>query len=555
MIDRRVFLKQLAGVSVGALIGESIWPLAADAAETTTGMQKRWLFIFKDLTDPKQVNNTIALLPRAKTDGYNAIVINSNVMQAKAADLRKAAKDNGLGLVVMVMGGASDRNYYEGFHVVDALYVASGGTASLAQDNPTKVANADFEDVSGNHFNGWSFQDSEGSSTFADHDVVHGGKTSLRMENVGQNPGQHCRIMQTVQLSPRRQYRMSFWVKTQDMAGGMSPSVELLTPDGNNNICWESFHCDSTQDWKHYDLTFNSLQYTSGLLYLGTWGGTTGKFWWDDFEMEEIGLVNALRRPGCPLSIKGDDGTVYSEGQDYNKVTDPMLNPWWSYHDQPLIHLTANTKIKEGERLRVSYYHSVIVYEDRINNCLSEPKVFADWETEVKNADALLHPDAFFMQHDEIREANQCAACQAMQMTPGELLAWNIRKAAAIIRKVRPDASIWVWNDMFDPYHNAKEKDFYFVNGPLTGSWKGLDKDVGIVNWNGGGLDKDCQFFADLGLKQILSGYYDGDDDGSGIANWEAKAKDIKGIVGAMYTTWNDNYAPMDVWAKKAWGG
>ena len=38
--------------------------------------------------------------------------------------------------------------------------------------------------------------------------------------------------------------------------------------------------------------------------------------------------------------------------------------------------------------------------------------------------------------------------------------------------------------------------------------WKGLDKDVGIVNWHGGLEGKNCKFFADLGLKQILSGYY-----------------------------------------------
>ena len=29
----------------------------------------------------------------------------------------------------------------------------------------------------------------------------------------------------------------------------------------------------------------------------------------------------------------------------------------------------------------------------------------------------------------------------------------------------------------------------------------------------------------------------------------------VPGIVGAMYTTWADQYDAMDVWAKKAWGG
>jgi hypothetical protein len=106
---------------------------------------------------------------------------------------------------------------------------------------------------------------------------------------------------------------------------------------------------------------------------------------------------------------------------------------------------------------------------------------------------------------------------------------------------------------MFDPMHNAVDY-FYAVNGTLAGSWKGLDKDVGIVNWHGGLKGKNCRFFADLGLRQILSGYYDSDEDGAGIAEWLANVRGVPGIVGAMYTTWEDKYGAMQVWAKKGWG-
>ena len=183
-------------------------------------MQKRWLFFWRDMSDPKQVDRTIAQFPRAQADGYNAVVFSSNVAPAKASEFKSAAKKYGLGLVAMVMGGAHDPNYEEGVPAQDALFVAHGGAATFQPDNPTQVANGDFEDVIGNHFNGWSFQDSEGVTTFADHAVTHGGKAALRMENPGKNDGQHCRIMQTVALQPHRQYHVSFWMKTQDMAGG-----------------------------------------------------------------------------------------------------------------------------------------------------------------------------------------------------------------------------------------------------------------------------------------------------------------------------------------------
>jgi len=568
MMQCRVVMKAFLAASVGAFLCGSAWAapkqtakkaapklVVAEAAALPASpvMQKRWLFVWRDMSDPKQVDRTIAQFPRAQADGYNAVVFASNIPPTKAAEFKQAAHKYGLGLVAMVMGGAHDRNDEEGLLSQNTLFVAHDGVAAFQPDNPTQALNGDFEAATGNHFGGWSFQDNEGVTTFADQAVMHGGKTSLRMENPGKNDGQHVRIMQTLALQPHRQYRISFWVKTQDLAGGFSPEVKVLAPDAQTGISYQTFHCDATQDWKHYDLGFNSLDNAKALLYIGSWGGTTGKVWWDDFSIQEIGLVNVLRRPGCPVSVRGEDGTAYEEGRDYAKIVDPQLHPWVAYHDMPVIHLTANSRIKDGGRLRVSYYHPTIIYEDRVTQCLSEPRVFDQWQDEVKTANALYHPDVFLMEHDELRVINQCALCQSKHMTPGELLAWNIHKSAGIIRALRPDAGIWVWSDMFDPYHNATDH-FYLVNGSLKGSWKGLDKDVGIVNWNGGGGAKDVKFFADLGLKQVLSGYYDGDESGAGIQKWIAGSQGLRGVVGAMYTTWNDNYAPMDTWAQKAWG-
>ncbi|HLK58081.1 MAG TPA: carbohydrate binding domain-containing protein [Chthonomonadaceae bacterium] len=558
MVPPRVLCRGLFALFVSALL----WNFAQVAPKSDTrpaaarvdpGMQKRWLFIWRDLSDPKEVDRMIARFPRAQTDGYNGVAFSYNIPASKAAELKAAARKYNLDLIAIVMGGPHDRNYMEGVPVKDALYVVQNGVATLRPDNPTHVVNSDFEDVNGNHIKGWAFQDDEGVTTFADHKVVHGGETSLRMESIGKNPNRHCRIEQPIKLQPYRQYRISFWLKSENLSPA-DPEVKVLTSDTTESISFQTFHTEKTQDWTHYDLVFNSLNNTAGNLYLGSWYGKDGKVWWDDFRIEEIGLVNVLRRPGCPVTVRGENGVTYEEGRDYQKIVDPQLHPWIAYHEQPVIKLTGNSRITEGERLRVSYYHSLIVYEDRLTGCLSEPKIFADWKEEVKQINDLIYPAAFFMSHDEMRVMNQCALCQSKHLTPGELLAWNVRQAAQIIRDIRPDAGIWVWNDMFDPYHNAVDH-YYAVNGSLKGSWKGLDKDVGIVNWNGGGLEKDCKFFADLGLKQILSGYYDGDDDGAGITKWRNSAKGLPGIVGAMYTTWEDKYDAMDVWAQKAWGG
>jgi len=532
----------------------TVWVhVAPPACAEVARPQKRWLFVWRDMTNPKEVDRAIARLPRAKAGGYNGLVLPYNVAGEKAAELRRAAKSNGLDIIAIVMGGTRDRNYVEGVLSKDALFVAHNGVALFQPDNPTHVVNGDFEDVAGNHFRGWSLQDDEGVTTFADHEVVHGGKTSLRMESFSKNQYNHCRVAQPLKLQPHRQYHISVWVKSEGLQG-VEPEVKVLTADAKYQISFQTFHTDPTQDWKRYDLVFNSLDNSDAMLYVGTWSGRGGKLWWDDLTIEEIGLVNVLRRPGCPVTVRSENGTAYEEGRDYERIVDPLLHPWVAYHEPPTVRLTGNTRIKEGERLRVSYYHPIIVYEDRVTSCVSEPKIFEEWRQEVEQANEMLHPAAFLMSHDEMRVMNQCALCQSKHMTPGELLAWNVRKAAQIIRDVRPDAEIWVWSDMFDPMHNAVDH-YYAVNGSLRGSWKGLDKDVGIVNWYGALMGKNCRFFADLGLRQILSGYYDGDEDGSQIAKWQAAVKGIPGIVGAMYTTWEDKYDAMDVWARKAWGG
>ena len=526
---------------------------ASQPPARTDRTQKRWLFFTTDLTNPAEVDKMIARFPAAHADGYNGIVCGFDVAKEKAPALKAAAKQYGLEIICTVMGGAHDNSYVEGVPVKDALFVAHGGVATSQPDNPTKVLNGDFESSTDNKFTGWGWQDDIGVTTFADHKVVHSGNTSFRMENIGKNPNGLCRISQPITLQPHRQYHISVWVKTENLRPAV-PEVKVLTSTPQNCVSWQTFHVDPTQDWKQVDLVFNSFDETAANLYLGLWGGKEGKIWWDDLKVEEIGLVNVIRRPGCPVQVKSEDGTLYTEGQDYERISDPQYHPWLAWRGAcPTIKLTPNSRITEGEHLRVSYYHPIIIYEDRVSFCLSEPKVFEDWREDIEKANQLLHPAGFFMSHDEIRCANQCALCRSKGMTAGQLLAWNVHKAAAIIREVRPDASIWVWSDMFEPMHNGVDH-YYAVNGTLAESWKGLDKDIGIVNWNGGLQGKNCKFFADLGLKQILSGYYDGDEDGSAIKQWLANTNSIKGIVGSMYTTWEDKYDAMSPWARKAWG-
>src|SRR6516165_2581866 len=157
--SRRAFAGLLASLVVGVLFvytWSALKPTRRPAPATTVTLQKRWLFVWRDMSDPKEVDRMIARFPRAQADGYNGVAFAANIPSGKAAELKAAAKRHGLDLIAIVMGGSRDSNFAEGVLSEDALFVAHGETASFQPDNPTRVVNGDFESVTGNHFNDWS---------------------------------------------------------------------------------------------------------------------------------------------------------------------------------------------------------------------------------------------------------------------------------------------------------------------------------------------------------------------------------------------------------------
>lgn len=540
----------------------------------------RWLFAYQGVGTPEEVEDLIALLPRAQASGYNAVVLTANSlfktapMSAQYVEgvrkIQAAAQMYGLELIPSVMpfgysGGLldEDRNLAEGLPVTEALFVAKDGRLEFVPDPPVAVLGGDFEAAD---LDAWSHQVEVDSSVFLDSTVARGGAASLRMVHVAEatprtEPGQRrpprrpCGVGQLVEVRPFRQYHLTVWIRTLDFSRpSRARAVVAADFEGNGAVNYTDLQLESTQDWTEHHAVFNSLgnETLAVGLYLSRPG--EGEIWWDDLKIEEVGLLNVLRRPGCPLSVRGEDGTPYQEGRDFAEVRDPLLDPYDVYHQPPSVQLTADSRIRDGARLRVSYYHPVLIHTDQVVGCLSEPAMFDVIRRQVEVVNELLHPRTFFMKHDEIRVANWCQACRSRELTPGELLADNVRRCAQIIRDVSPEAKIWVWSDMFDPMHNAREREYYLVNGSWEGSWEGLDPEIGIVNWAGFLRGRNVRWFSDRGHEQILSGYYDRDDEGTGIKEWLEAAEGVARVTGAMYTTWKPQYESLEAWAAAAWG-
>jgi hypothetical protein len=418
-----------------------------------------------------------------------------------------------------------------------------------------QLRNGGLEESQGDRIAGFSLQDDPGVTMFVDREVKHSGRASARVEPGSKDPRRSVpltRLAQRVLLRSHTPYRFSCWVKTRDLAP--VGSFHLLALGARSNARQLTFHeggIERSQDWKQVEVIFNSLDEREANLYVGLWETGPGTFWIDDLKLEELALVNLLRRKGCPLAIKSADArTTYTEGRDFEPVIDAQLGqvPWAGEyefgHEGATIRLTSDSRIKVGDRLRVSWYHPVITHSSQVMCCLSEPKLQEILRDQARRVNQLFRPRTFFMSHDEIRVANWCQACRERKLTPGQLLADNVQKCAAIIKAVNPRARVVVWSDMFDPHHNAVEK-YYLVNGSLEGSWEGLPKEVIIANWNSGKAKESLGFFAGRGHRQIIAGYYDVGDL-SNFQQWDAAAKGISGVRGFMYTTWQSNFALLE---------
>jgi hypothetical protein len=522
---------------------------------------RRWAYAASYLVHDAQADQIIALINRAAASGYNGLVLNDwgfNTLGgmppsyfANARRVAAAGAAAGVEIIpaIFPVGYSEgllkhDPNLAEGVPVVNTPFIARrGGPATLANAGVNTIVNGGFEATSApNVPAGFAWQDDPGLTTFIDTQVAREGTSSFRV--IGNN--WLGRVVQTLALRPYTAYRASAWVRTSNLPS-WSFAHQVIGASGrilNHNPPLNQ----PNQDWTYVSYVFNSLDESVGYLYAGLWFAPPGStLWLDGMRIEELGPINVLRRPGAPVRVTSQDRkTVYQEGRDYEPIVDPLLGvePFpgnYSYnHGVPAIRLANGSRIRDGQRVLVSWYHPPIIYGSQVTCCLSEPKVFDLLRDQARRVIDLLHPRTILMSHDEIRVANWCDACRRKGLDAGELLADHTRTCAAILRQLDPAVGVAVWSDMYDPHHNAVNN-FYLVGGDLAGSWQGLDPGVTILNWNGGAMGASLSHFASIGVRQVIAGYYD-----SGTLDtfyqWDAAATGIPGVDGFMYTTWNGVY-------------
>ena len=570
--------------------GKHVAPATVPAVTTRTAVApaaaagQRWFHVMIDLSSDESLARYLGIIERAAKAGYNGMVVHDPKLArfevqdehffANMRKFRQAARDNKIGFIACVMAIgyagkelATEPNLLEGMPVRNATFVVKDGKL-VPHDADLKLENGSFEAVTADgQVAGWQV-DAPGKTSFADDGVASDGKRSLRQEDPARND-EHARgrIWQKVAVKPWHYYHVTAMVKTQDCTSKdfrlMALSGEL---SGGMVLNWQPPTIKPTQDWTKIHATFNSLDNTQVQLMLGAWGGKTGKVWFDDLKIEPGGFVNIIRRDSLPLKVASLDGKAsYEEGRDFDKVVDAKLmnDPepglFGMWHEAPVVKVPAGSRLTEGQKVLVSYHFGTNCGKDfQVNVCFAEPKLYELMERRMKWYKENLQPDMYMMSHDEIRHLGWDDSCVKTGKTCGQMLADNVGRCTAIIEKVDPGKSIFMWSDMFDPHHNARKTQddgapfrMYLARGegPWYGSWEGLGKQVGIVNWTGG-KDASYEWFSKRGHQQIFSG-----QDPEKIAQWLKQSGSRPGTIGVQFVNWESNYANLEKYieAVKAW--
>ncbi|MGD0522132.1 MAG: hypothetical protein ABSA48_12815 [Terracidiphilus sp.] len=568
-----------------ALLGVVIATGAVAPDQQKTIYPDRWLYLDNSsvevaLQSDKDLEVRLGLIRTAAEHGLTAIVLPgmdrlslaSPEYLARLSKVKEVADANhmeiipeGFGIKYGKPALEIDKNLAEGLLVKDALFVAKGDTARFVADSPTKLVNGGFEEYKGDRFSGFATQDEPGKMTFVDTSVFHSGKASLRIENFGdrkavrpvitvtpldaaglRDPAMEgvAQVAQEIRVKPYRCYRVSAWVKTEDVKPAKLFSIKAYTPDGRDLSLFETLAPSPTSGWRQVTTAFNSWFADRIDLSFGVFRGVKGKVWVDDVEVEEVGLMNVIRRDGAPLTVRDEmTGTVYKEGRDFAAVSDPNLDFRWT-HPMPSIRLLPGGRIHDGARLRVSYYHGTTIYADddpEVPICPSAAKVREIWKQQFPLIEKYLAPKRYFLDiGDEQRAFNRDQSCLRRKKDASAIAGDTTQWLYDQVHAVNPKAQVLVWSDMFDPNHNAVKK-YFLVDGSLENTWKYLPKDMGIVCWYFDKRRQSLDFFSGHGFKTFAAAGPDSD----ALENpkgWMEDMDTTPGATGIMYTTWSNDF-------------
>ncbi len=307
--------------------------------------------------------------------------------------------------------------------------------------------------------------------------------------------------------------------------------------------------------WTEHEIVFNSFEEQEAKITLGL-RQSQWPLWFDDLKLEELSLVNVLRRKACPLVVASADGkTVYEEGTDFAPVRDAKLGlapgacEFDFKHPGAAVRLADGSRIKEGDRLSVSWYHPLgVSYAPGAESSLSDPKVFEIFTDQVKRVQTLFDPYTWLLVPCSGHVTGWCKEAEESKLAPVDRLVANVNRRCEIIRGAHPKARVVVYNNRCNGYPDNPDP-HYFANGTMKGVWEKLPKDLWVASEDEARARKSLKYFSDLGHRQIIVGS-NVQPRLIGFRRWDDAATGIDGVSGFMFLAREGDFEELEAYGR-----
>lgn len=353
------------------------------------------------------------------------------------------------------------------------------------------------------------------------------GPRALLQQPVGVLPGQPWRG--PVEVQPRRCYRLELRLRCQQPCQDFRVQVR----QGRRRLPQRKFSLQPHPGVQQLSMVFNSLGYSQLELLAGLW--SSGQLQLESLSLEEVGPVNLLQRSGTPCRVTSHQGQVeYEAGRDY-QWTGTELD--LSQDGQPALELALlpGSRIQPDQALEVSWYHALILDRDQVTVCLAEPEFYRHFREAAEWLIRLTRPRHVFLACDEIRMAGNCQSCRGQDV--GHLLSQCVQRQVDILQELQPGLGVAFWADMFDPHANGHDH-YYLIEGDLSGSGVGLNRDWMAVIWGREPRPESLQHFRERGQKTMVACFYDAE----GLEEVRQWAQLAGREQSYMFTSWAKNY-------------
>ena len=159
---------------------------------------------------------------------------------------------------------------------------------------PGVVRNPSFEETGDTGPVGWKPRTYGGEAEF---EHAEGGRTGDRCIAISSASGADAGWLTSVVVKPHTRYRLSAWIRTQDLVGGSGKGALLNL---HNIQPLQTPAVTGTTDWMKVAVEFETGSRSTVEIncLFGGWGRSIGKAWFDDVQLEELKVAfGTLERP------------------------------------------------------------------------------------------------------------------------------------------------------------------------------------------------------------------------------------------------------------------